>query len=282
MRLAPVPLFYSYNNRLALEHSVKNSQTTHAAAECLISCAFYSALIVGALQGKSKEELLSPDFYLTFDKEYFTSASIHPEVLSVMRGSYKEKQPPEIKGKGYVVLSLEAALWAFYTTDNFVDGLIKVVNLGDDADTTGAIYGQLAGAYYGVLAIPEKWRNMLSWIDLIEVFAEEIYAFSQVQGQKRETSQKYKDIQTCFQLLENGYKSIFTRTEPGPKMFKSTKEALEALESLKLEYETKAPNCKEKKKLWDEIQIKIHPQRQVHLEQRLNRPKIPFGPFGKK
>jgi len=67
-----------------------------------------------------------------------------------------------------VVKSLEAALWAFYKTENFKDGCLKVVNLGGDADTTGAIYGQLAGAYYGKSGIPIKWINKLIKLDLIE------------------------------------------------------------------------------------------------------------------
>ena len=71
------------------------------------------------------------------------------------------KKPPMIKGNGYVVRSLEAALWAFYTTDDFRQGLLAAVNLGDDADTTGAVYGQLAGAFYGVEGIPGEWREVI-------------------------------------------------------------------------------------------------------------------------
>jgi ADP-ribosyl-[dinitrogen reductase] hydrolase len=77
----------------------------------------------------------------------------------VARGSFKSKQPPVIKGTGYVVNALEAALWAFYRSESFREGGLLAVNLGDDADTTGAIYGQLAGAYYGVEQIPSEWRE---------------------------------------------------------------------------------------------------------------------------
>jgi ADP-ribosylglycohydrolase len=87
--------------------------------------------------------------------------------------------PPAIKGSGYVVNSLEAALWAFYHTDSFRDGCLKAVNLGDDADTTGAVYGQLAGAYYGADSIPAKWRRILAMVTTIEALAAKLLEFRQ-------------------------------------------------------------------------------------------------------
>ena len=77
-------------------------------------------------------------------------------------------------GSGYVVKSLEAALWAFYNSDNFEEGALMAVNLGDDADTTGAVYGQIAGAYYGENGIPASWRNKLAKYDLIRSFADKL------------------------------------------------------------------------------------------------------------
>ena len=95
-----------------------------------------------------------------------------------MAGSFKEKQPPAIKGTGYVVNSLEAALWAFYNTDNFKDGCVMAVNLGDDADTTGAVYGQIAGAYYGFSNIPENWVSKLSLSEVILDFSVKLFNLS--------------------------------------------------------------------------------------------------------
>ena len=80
----------------------------------------------------------------------------------VARGSFLRNGPPDIRGTGYVVQSMEAALWAFARSTTFRQGALLAVNLGDDADTTGAIYGQLAGAFYGVDAIPAEWRSELS------------------------------------------------------------------------------------------------------------------------
>jgi ADP-ribosylglycohydrolase len=97
-----------------------------------------------------------------------------PEINEIACGSFYQKQPPEILGSGYVVKSLEAALWAFSRSSDFREGCLLAVNLGNDADTTGAIYGQLAGAYYGVEGIPIEWRGCLAHKDLIERLAVEL------------------------------------------------------------------------------------------------------------
>ena len=88
------------------------------------------------------------------------------------------KSPPEIKGTGYVVESLEAALWALHHGDSFKEGALLAVNLGDDADTTGAVYGQLAGAVYGESGIPATWRSRLTHRDLIAGFADRLFEHS--------------------------------------------------------------------------------------------------------
>jgi ADP-ribosylglycohydrolase len=100
------------------------------------------------------------------------------EIKEIAAGSFKGRQPPEIKGTGYVVKSLEAALWAFYHSNSFEEGCLKTVNLGDDADTTGAIYGQLAGACYGKEGILESWRAKLAKHDLIQSFADQLFEYS--------------------------------------------------------------------------------------------------------
>jgi ADP-ribosyl-[dinitrogen reductase] hydrolase len=73
---------------------------------------------------------------------------------------------------------LEAALWAFHGTDTFEDGALAAVNLGDDADTTGAIYGQLAGASYGVEGIPQRWRRRIALAERIGELADALLALS--------------------------------------------------------------------------------------------------------
>ena len=83
------------------------------------------------------------------------------EVALIANGSYRNKSADVIRGTGYVVESLEAALWCFLQTDTFEAAVLKAANLGDDADTTAAICGQVAGAYYGESGIPGKWLNQL-------------------------------------------------------------------------------------------------------------------------
>jgi len=102
------------------------------------------------------------------------------EIGEIAQGSFKRRQPPDIKGSGYVVRSLEAALWAFAQTEDFRSGALLAVNLGDDADTTGAVYGQLAGAYYGVAGIPAGWREQIAEREMILSLAGELYGYAVV------------------------------------------------------------------------------------------------------
>lgn len=174
MRLAPVPLFYACDPREAVERSAKSSRTTHGAATALDACRYFGALISGAANGADKEELLSK--YYGPSPGYWEENPLTPEIEEVACGSFKRKEPPEIRSSGYVVRSLEAALWAFYKSDSFEEGCLIAVNLGDDADTTAAVYGQLAGAFYGEGAIPESWRRKLAHRYLIEDLAEKLFA----------------------------------------------------------------------------------------------------------
>ena len=93
---------------------------------------------------------------------------LHPMIQEIAQGSFRQKQPPAIQGSGWVVKSLEASLWAFHDADTFEEAVLKAVNLGDDADTTGAICGQLAGAYWGESGISESLRAGLARMDMLE------------------------------------------------------------------------------------------------------------------
>jgi ADP-ribosyl-[dinitrogen reductase] hydrolase len=173
MRLAPVPLFYAERPQEAIARSGESSRTTHGAQTAVDACRYFGGLLVGAVRGDSKEELLS-DHYSPV-KEYWQENNLAPEIEEVAAGSFKRLNPPEIVGSGYVVKCLEAALWAFHNSSSFREGCLLGVNLGDDADTTGAVYGQLAGAYYGEDAIPIDWRGKLARRALIESFADKLY-----------------------------------------------------------------------------------------------------------
>jgi ADP-ribosyl-[dinitrogen reductase] hydrolase len=170
MRLAPVALFYWRTPEEAVRRAADSSRTTHGAPAAVDACRYFCALLVGALEGRPKEEILS--------EEFWRGGPLAPEIAEIAAGSFKRREPPEIAGTGYVVRSLEAALWAFHRSSSFREGCLLAVNLGDDADTTGAVFGQLAGAYYGERGIPAEWRERLAMRDVIESSAERLHALS--------------------------------------------------------------------------------------------------------
>jgi ADP-ribosyl-[dinitrogen reductase] hydrolase len=127
-------------------------------------------------ENSSKEELISPAFY---------QGSLVPEIREVAAGSYKQKNPPEIVGSGYVVRSLEAALLAFYHSSTFEEGALPAANLGNDADTTAAVFGQLGGAYYGIDGIPQSWLEKLAMGDRITQLTNDLLALAAHKGPPR-------------------------------------------------------------------------------------------------
>lgn len=177
MRLAPVPLFFAQNPKQAIEKSADSSRTTHGAATAVDACRYLAALLVGTVNGVSREELLSSHYSPI--PGYWEENPLVEEIDQIASGSFKHREPPEIKGTGYVVKSLEAALWAFHRSHSFEQGCLLAVNLGNDADTTGAVYGQLAGAFYGEQGIPESWRSKLAYRDLIESFSDRLFSLAQ-------------------------------------------------------------------------------------------------------
>ncbi|CAF2407863.1 unnamed protein product [Rotaria sp. Silwood2] len=159
MRLAPVPLFFHKYPTVAVKYSGISGRITHGDQKVYDACRYYGALIVAALHGETKEELLSNDFY---DKHrlWFGNEILHPDIQRIASGSYKKERGYDngIRGNGYILNALEAALWAFWIDNgSFESGALNAVHLGDDTDTTTAIYGQLAGAYYGYHHLPRKW-----------------------------------------------------------------------------------------------------------------------------
>lgn len=177
MRLAPVPLaFYRYPE-MAVTLSGESSRTTHGATEAVDACRYFGGLLVGILAGVDKEQLLSAPFEP--HPGLWQTAPLSPNIAAVAAGSFRVKSPPDIRGAGYVVQSLEAALWAFNKSSSFEEGALLAVNLGDDADTTGAIYGQIAGAWYGLEGIPVRWRHLLCDRAAIEQFADGLFELSE-------------------------------------------------------------------------------------------------------
>ena len=126
---------------------------------------------------RPKDELLSANYSPV--PGLWDEMPLAPKIAAIAAGSFSDREPPAIRGSGYVVASLEAALWAFHRTDDFRSGALLAVNLGDDADTTGAVYGQIAGAFYGVNGIPADWRAKIAMREKIEEMAGQLLQLSQ-------------------------------------------------------------------------------------------------------
>lgn len=170
MRLAPVPIRFhdlfpsniAELSRLAEESSV----TTHASEQCLSACRYLALVLAALIHGEDRHHVLSPAWEPLSDLKAIKP--LHPAIAAVAQGSFRSKQPPAIRGSGWVVESLEASLWAFARAERFEDAVLQAVNLGDDADTTGAICGQLAGACWGEAAIAAELRSGLARTEMIE------------------------------------------------------------------------------------------------------------------
>jgi ADP-ribosylglycohydrolase len=176
MRLAPVPLFFARDPAEAVRQAGESSKTTHGVKAAVDACRYLGALLVGAVQGATKEELLAARYSPV--PGLWDAAPLSHAIDTIAAGSFRAHNPPEIRGDGYVVHSLEAALWAFYHGDTFREGCLLAANLGEDADTTAAVYGQLAGAFYGEEGIPAAWRARLAHRELIEDYAEQLHALA--------------------------------------------------------------------------------------------------------
>lgn len=174
MRLAPVPMRFAAEPARAIREAAESSRTTHAARTCLDAARYLAGLIVGALRGVPKADLLAPRYSPV--PGLWEQAPLCPEIDQVAAGSFRRRAPPAIRGTGYVVASLEAALWAFAATKDFAAGALRAVNLGDDADTTGAVYGQLAGACYGLAGLPPDWVERIALREAISELADGLFA----------------------------------------------------------------------------------------------------------
>lgn len=159
MRLAPVALYYEHDPVVLVQKAGLSSKTTHGAEEAVDACRYFSSLLFGALQGVSKKTLLAPGFSPL--RGLWRDEPLSPRIAEIADGSFKVKAGPPMQGSAYVVETLRAALWAFWKEDDFLSGLEAAIKLGGDTDTTGAVFGQLAGAYYGESSIP---RYLIDWI----------------------------------------------------------------------------------------------------------------------
>jgi ADP-ribosylglycohydrolase len=170
MRLAPVPIHFQqlFTSDIATlsRMAEESSLPTHASEQCLSACRYMALVLAGLIHGQDRDKVLSPSWEPLAKLRMVKP--LHPLIEDVANGSFREKQPPAIRGSGWVVQSLEAALWAFHDAASFEEAVLKSVNLGCDADTTGAVCGQFAGAFWGESGIPGSLRSGLARYDMIE------------------------------------------------------------------------------------------------------------------
>ena len=167
MRLSPVPILYAFDSETRVDVARRQGACTHGAEEAVAACAAYADLVAEAIQGWSRESIFTP------------RNGWHPEkVARAMRMETVGWDRKQVRGTGYVIHSLEAALWAVGNARDVREAVLLAANLGEDADTTAAIAGQLAGAIWGASGIPEEWLAVLAWRDRITDLADHLHDLS--------------------------------------------------------------------------------------------------------
>lgn len=171
MRLAPVAIFFSTVKGVSKETlfamAEASSVVTHAEQRAIQGCQIMAHLMDKVFHGERDKAVLFASLEAQF-------AHVHEDFFSLVSGAFVTKSRDEINGTGFVVDALEAALWCFAHSDNFAEGALLAANLGDDADTTAAIYGQLAGAFYSLEGLPSDWLAKLAWREKIEAYGEQL------------------------------------------------------------------------------------------------------------
>lgn len=135
MRLAPVVIRHHARRAHAIDRARRQSRTTHAAAAAVDACALFAELLFDAIDGAPRAAVLAPRPF-----------EGHPEIVAIAGARYAGRERDEIASSGYVVHTLEAALWCVGRSASFREAVLLAANLGEDADTVAAVTGQLAGA----------------------------------------------------------------------------------------------------------------------------------------
>jgi ADP-ribosyl-[dinitrogen reductase] hydrolase len=161
MRLAPAAIMHHRDRAVSAKVSAAQSQTTHASDATIAACELLSEILINCYTATDKLAVLKVKMQNSWPAE----------VSNIIIENVKDKTESQIRATGYVIHTLEAAVWCFLNTDSFKDAIITAVNLGDDADTVGAVTGQLAGAYYGESGIPQEWKDKLYDYDKIRNIA---------------------------------------------------------------------------------------------------------------
>ncbi|WP_149206017.1 ADP-ribosylglycohydrolase family protein [Flavobacterium johnsoniae] len=165
MRILPLVFYLQKENDIEVIYKkVKEvSSITHAHFRSVFACFIYVVYCLEILKDKDKFEAYKKmqNVLSKFleDKKYNpVEVQLFEKILKNDIWTYSEN---EIRASGYVLHSLEASFWCFLNSDSYGETVLKAVNLGEDTDTTGAIAGGLAGIYYGIENMPQKWIDNL-------------------------------------------------------------------------------------------------------------------------
>jgi ADP-ribosyl-[dinitrogen reductase] hydrolase len=163
MRLAPVAVAHWNDHAKLVDVAARQSRTTHGAPEAISACIGYAEMLADAIAGKPRSDVMAP-----------RQGGFPGKIAAIMAGSWRGRRRCEIQSSGYVAHSLEASLWVVGRTADFRSAVLLAANLGGDADSTAAITAQLAGALYGLAAIPTDWLGKQAWRDRIVDMAERL------------------------------------------------------------------------------------------------------------
>ena len=158
MRCWPISVAYYNQPELLISESKLQSEITHAHPDCINACVFINLLLQHLVQRENRHP---PDSFLRTSISQVSSVLNLNEEFKILIKKAPSKKREELPNSGWVKHTLESALWAVLTTNTFEDAVVQAVNLGSDADTTGSVAGALAGALYGINAIPQRWANQL-------------------------------------------------------------------------------------------------------------------------
>lgn len=156
----------------SIYHIHAASALTHAHLRSQLACGIFYFCVKAIIEGEgtlysSLEKGLNNAFSY-YRKDFANNAELENYKRLMDLAEFRNVPEEEIEGSGYVVATLEAAIWCLINTDTYADAVLKAVNLGDDTDTVGAVTGALAGLYYGVESIPEEWMEAIQRKEFIE------------------------------------------------------------------------------------------------------------------
>lgn len=171
MRILPVA-YYAYYKELNFDQIyqlVKDvSSLTHRHEVSILGCYIYVNYIINLLNGFDK--LVSYRMLRNINYSYFSKEALNT-YIRVFDGRLEKVSINSIKSTGYVVDTLEAALWVILKANSFSEAIIGSINLGNDTDTVGAVTGSMAGIIYGYDSIPKVWLNKLQRREYLEDLA---------------------------------------------------------------------------------------------------------------